>query len=201
MQTIKLGLVLTLFSISFGVFGNNNTDSSSVDQFKRSFGYGASNLLDLVNPIGYRPGIYVEFGQDSPFDGWDYAFTLIGAYRFENQNNIRYHELIPFVITAGLEKNWYFEKVFISLNLNLFYSMSLRKTSISPFQGDDYGVGASPGLKINLPLRDDLVLNAGYEYGLGFFREFVGVGSVAVPAMVLRGRAIRNFSFGVRHYF
>ncbi len=179
----------------------SNRDSDSTETFKRSFGYGVSNLINLYDPINYRPGIYLEFRQVAPFEGWSYNVRLIAQYRFENQNGVRYHELIPFVTTVGLERDIYLEKFIVSVNANLFYSMSLRKTSISGFQGDDYGVGISPGVNLSYPLRENLVLSAGLEYGVGFFREFVGVGTVTTPAMVLKGVAIRNLSFGIRHYF
>lgn len=165
------------------------------------FGYGVSNLFELYDITNYHPGIYLEFGQISPIENWDYNVKFIGNYQFTNQNNIRYHSFIPFRVTVGLERKLQLEKMFLTFNANLFYSMSLRKTSISGFQGDDYGVGVSPGVNINFPLREDLVLSAGLEYGLGFFRDFVSVGTVTRQTMVFNYAAIRNFSFGIRHNF
>lgn len=191
---------IMLFVILIGGNYSIAAQSDSTNKHK-SFGYGVSNLLELYDFSNYHPGIYIEFGQVSPIENWDYNIKLIGNYQFTNQNNIRNHSFIPFRLTFGLERKVQLEKVFLSFNANLFYSMSLRKTSISGFQGDDYGVGVSPGVNINFPLREDLILSGGLEYGVGFFRDFVSVGTVTRQTMVLNYAAIRNFSFGIRHYF
>ncbi|CAG5078864.1 hypothetical protein [Parvicella tangerina] len=203
LRSICIALLLFVMSVAYSSF---LAQSDSAAAYKRSFGYGVANLIELYDPINYRPGIYLEFRQNSPIDGWRYNIKLMGRYRFENQNGVRYHELIPFVTTIGLERDIHldFERLLLSVNANLFYSMSLRKSSIgggSGFQGDDYGVGISPGVNASFFLRENLALHVGFEYGIGFFREFVSVGTVTRPSMVLKGVAIRNLSFGVRHYF
>jgi hypothetical protein len=194
---LLVGLIIVLISFSQKALASED----STITYKRSFGYGVANLVELYDPTNYLPGIYVEFGQASPIEGWQYNIKLIGHYRYLNQNNIRHHEFLPFVVTVGLERKWELEKFQIGFNANLFYSMSLRKTSISPFQGDDYGFGISPGVTVFYPLRDNLVLCGGLEYGAGLFREFVAVGTVTTPALRLKAAPIRNLSFGIRHYF
>lgn len=187
-----------------GSFSSIYSSSDSSATYRRTIGYGVSNLIELYDIINYRPGVYLEFSQKAPFDGWVYNVKFIGKYHLEVQNNVRYHEIIPFITTVGLERRVEFEKFQLILNANLFYSMSLRKSSIgggSGFQGDDYGIGMSPGVNLSYPLRENLLLIGGVEYGVGFFREFVSVGTVTQPAMVLKGTAIRNLSFGIRHYF
>lgn len=178
-----------------------SAQSDSTNENRRSFGYGVSNLLDLYDITNYRPGIYIEFGQVSPIEKWNYNIKFIGNYQYSNQNNIRYHSIIPFIVTLGLERIWEVGRIAISVNADLFYSMSLRKTSISGFQGDDYGVGLAPGINLHFPLRENLVLIAGVEYGVGFFRKFNSLGTVTTPSLVLDAAAIRNLSFGIRHYF
>lgn len=193
-------ILLVVILLSFSVSRTwASTDSTAT--YKRNFGYGVSNTLQLFNFSTYVPGIYLEFGQRSPIEGLDYNIKLIGLYSLTNQGNVRTHSLVPFMVTLGLEKSWYLEKVIINLNANLFYSMSLRKGTLGPFQGDDYGVGISPGVNLGYPLKENLVVSAGIEYGLGFFREFVSVGTVTTQTMRLNYAPVRSLSLGIRHYF
>lgn len=198
MKSLSKAILLVVLVHCYAVV---HAQSDSIVENKRSFGYGVSNLLDLYDITNYRPGIYLEFGQVSPIEKWNYNIKFIGNYQYSNQNNIRYHSIIPFIVTVGLERVWEMGRIAISINADLFYSMSLRKTSISGFQGDDYGVGLAPGINLIFPLRDNLVLIGGAEYGVGFFRKFNSLGTVTTPSLVLDVTAIRNLSFGIRHYF
>ncbi|MCB9189852.1 MAG: hypothetical protein H6599_11305 [Flavobacteriales bacterium] len=194
--------LIILCTVVCQIIGNSSyAQEDSISPHKRSFGYGVSNLIELYDFKTYTPGLYLEFGQQSSLKGWDYSIRLIGQYSLSIQNNIRTHSVVPFIVTLGLEKKWRLNKFILSFDGDLFYSMSLRKATLGTFQGDDYGVGISPGLNLAYPFRENLSIQAGLEYGVGFFREFVSVGSVTVPAMVFNFAAVRSFSLGIRHYF
>lgn len=199
MKKLLLSFVF-VFTVCVSAY-TQNTVRDSLYNKSRLIGYGISNFLDLIDPINYKPGIYLEFGQPTPMDNWNLKISFIGKYSYQSQNNLRQHSILPFVFTAGLERNWYFDKVLMTIDFSLYYSMSVRKATTSAVQSDDYGVGVAPGILLQIPLRDDLVLCGGVQIGGGLYREFAGVGTVARPTIVGRIEDLRLFSFGLRHYF
>lgn len=195
---MKRFFLLTALLVHFMAFSQNEDSTQS---YKRQFGYGVANLIQLSDPTNYKPRIYLDFAQAGPWQETFYRVSLLGEYRTYMDGNVRNHEIIPFIVSMGLEKVWKREKIAFGLGVALYYSMSLRKTTISTFQGDDYGVGIAPSAHLYIPLKENLSLTFAYQYGVGLYREFVGVGTVAAPSLVPRGDAIRDLSFGVVHYF
>lgn len=175
------------------------TDSTA--KYNRQFGYGVGNLFDLKDPINYKPGIYFDFGQGTDWENVNLKVSMLGKYRTYMDGNVRQHEVIPFIVSVGLEKFWVREKLVLSVGASIYYSMSLRKSTISGFQGDDYGVGISPMINVMIPLKENLGLVFGYQYGIGLYREFNNLGTVTNATLVPKGEAIKNLSFGVMHYF
>ncbi len=193
--SFSLMLCLTIWS------QRSNNFSDTLSGFQRNIGYGAAHLAEITtNNSGYRPQVYFDYGQSSG-KGYHYKLGLSFNYSRTRNGNIFQHELIPFNIVIGAEKHFYKQKFYFVVGGSVFYSMSVRKARLGPFQGDDYGVGVAPNLGVGFCLRENLSLYSEYAAGIGYFRSFVGVGTLAVPTLAVNFAPIRNFSFGLRHFF
>ena len=202
MYIIRFVLVifgLALFGSIYGQSPLYKTDS--LKNFNRGFGYGAANLIEIASKnSSYRPQVYLDFTSKNS-KGFYYRAGISLSYKRANQAGLIINEFVPTNITVGAEKHYYKKDFFFILGGDLFYSMSIRKSRLGPFQFDDYGVGVAPYIGAGYALRFDLSLFAQYEAGVGYFREFVGVGLVTQTTLALRFAAIRNLSFGIRHFF
>lgn len=175
--------------------------SDTINGFKQNLGYGVANLAEIVsNNAGYRPQVYLDYARVNS-NGFHYRVGISFNYRRVTQGNVFQHELIPFNVTLGGEKYFAKERFYFTLGVDLFYSMSLRKSQLSPFQGDDFGVGLAAVIGAGFCLRENLSLFAQYEPGVGYFRSFVGIGNRTQQTLEARFAAIRNLSFGIRHFF
>ncbi len=198
----KITFILLIFSFNALSFGQKERSfSDTIQGFRQSIGYGVANLIEIAsNQSGYRPQVYIDYARVNT-KGFHYRVGVSFNYRRFEQGNLFQHELIPFNVTIGGEKYFYKQRFFFVLGADLFYSMSLRKSKLSPFQGDDYGIGIAPVLGAGLCLRENLSLFAQYEPGFGFFRSYVGIGTRTQQTLEAKFAPIRNLSFGLRHFF
>jgi hypothetical protein len=199
-RKVQLGIAF-LLCFNFANAQNSTNYSDTIGGFKQSFGYGVANLIEIAsNNSGYRPQVYFDYARINS-KGFYYRASISFSYRRFEQGNLFQHELIPFNITIGGEKYFYKQRFFFVLGADLFYSMSVRKSNLSPFQSDDFGVGIAPVLGTGFCLRENLSLFAQYEPGFGVFRSFVGVGNRTQATLTPRFAPMRNLSFGLRHFF
>ncbi len=197
--SILLGFLFLSFTISWSQHDRYKTDSLS--KFNRSFGYGISNLLEgITMSNAYRPQVYFDYAQYSS-KKFFYRASISFNYSRSPQGNLTQHDFIPFNFTIGVEKHFYKNNFYFLVGGDLFYSMSLRKVRLSPFQGDDYGVGIAPYVGAGYALKENLSLFMQYEAGFGYFRDFVGIGNITRQTAVLRFAPLRNISLGLRHFF
>ncbi len=204
MYTIRRFSILSLFLFigTTSIWSQHDRyKTDSLSKFNRSFGYGVSNLLESITMSNaYRPQVYFDYSQYSSKDFY-YRASISFNYSRRPQGNLIQHDFIPFNFTIGAEKHFYKNNFYFVVGADLFYSMSLRKVRLSPFQGDDFGVGIAPLLGVGYALKENLSLFTQYEAGLGFFRSFASIGNIARPSAVLLFAPIRNVSFGLRHFF
>ena len=202
MYTIRIFLLS--ICLVFGVYShgqNHLFKTDSLQNFSKGFGYGAANLIEIASKnSSYRPQIYLDFTSKTS-KGFYYRAGISLSYKRVNQTGLIVNEFLPTNITIGAEKHYYHKDLYFVLGADLFYSMSVRKSRLGPFQFDDYGVGVAPYVGLGYALRNDLSLFTQYEAGVGYFREFVGVGLVTQTTLAVRFAPIRNLSFGVRHFF
>lgn len=194
-----IGALLLCFNIVSAQ--NTKNYSDTLNGFRQNIGYGVANLVEIVsNNAGYRPQVYFDYARINT-KGFHYRVGVSFNYRRFSQGNVFQHELIPFNITMGGEKYFYKNRMYFVLGADLFYSMSLRKSKLSPFQGDDYGVGIAGVIGAGYCLRENLSLFAQFEPGFGYFRSFVGIGYRTQQVVEPLYAPIRNLSFGLRHFF
>lgn len=175
--------------------------TDSLSKFHRSFGYGVSNLLEgATMSNAYRPQVYFDYTQYSDKEFF-YRVGISFNYSRRPQGNLTQHDFIPFNFTVGAEKHFYKNNFYFLVGGDLFYSMSLRKVRLSPFQGDDYGFGIAPYVGAGYALKENLSLFMQYEAGFGYFRDFVSIGNITRQTAVLRFAPLRNISLGLRHFF
>ena len=175
--------------------------SDTLSGYTQNLGYGVANLVEIVsNNASYRPQVYFDYARVSS-KGFHYRASLSFNYRCVAQGNVFQHELIPFNVTIGGEKYFYKNRYYFALGADLFYSMSVRKSRLSPFQGDDFGVGIAAVIGAGSCLRENLSLFSQYEPGFGLFRSFVGIGNRTQQTLVTSFAPIRNLSFGIRQFF
>lgn len=179
----------------------NLYQTDSMQGYSKNFGYGVANLIEIAsNNSGYRPQAYFDLsGKNSK--NYFYRIGLSFSYRRNTQGTLPVNEIIPLNITFGAEKHYYRKNFYFVLGGDFFVSMSMRKARLGPFQFDDYGMGIAAYAGCGYALRRDLTLFTQFEPGIGYFREFVGVGTVARPTLAIRYAPMRNLSFGVRHFF
>jgi hypothetical protein len=203
MSIIKKVSLIVVFGLSiFNAQSQNKINfSDTLNGFTQNLGYGVANLVEIISDnAGYRPQVYFDYARLSS-KGFHYRAGVSFNYRRVAQGNVFQHEMIPFNIRIGGEKYFYKERFYFALGADLFYSMSVRKSNLSPFQGDDYGVGVAAVLGAGLCLRENLSLFTQYEPGVGLFRSFVGIGTRTQTTLTTRFAPIRNLSFGLRHFF
>lgn len=159
---------------------------------KQKIGFGISNVAKTIgvslndsNPfpkiIRYMAeyhhevdtALYIRFGVSSAISS------------FKN-GNLRDYYFVPLNFNIGVEKLVSFNKFDCIYGADIFYTMSLRggpRIGSGMWQGDDNGFGVAPILGVDYKLNKDWVIGMELEVGIGLFRDFIGVGTIAVQTI------------------
>ena len=93
---------------------------------------------------------------------------------------------MPLNFNLGVEKLVSLNKFDFIYGADIFYTMSLRGGSqigTGMWQGDDFGFGVAPIGGIDYNLNKEWIVGIELEVGIGLFRDFVGVGTIAVQTI------------------
>jgi len=200
---MKNWFVIGALFLSFFAHSQQEYDlvGKSTSEYNKIFGYGIGNVFNMATDgEAYRAQIYFDYSIKKD-TGLYYRIAVSSSYNSVPLGNIKEYQFIPFVLTFGIEKHFYKNKVFLVLGADGFYSSSLRYSRLSRFTTDEMGVGISGLIGGGFLLREDLSLFCQYEVGLGMFRQFSSVGFITTQTLAVQAPFIRNLSVGMRHFF
>jgi hypothetical protein len=204
MRIILLVFILSGFSTQI----ESQSDTDTIFHPKQKIGFGISNIAETIgvslndsNPFPKTIRYMVEYHHE--IDTALYIrFGVSSAISSFKNGNLREYYFVPLNFNLGIEKLVSLNKFDFIYGADIFYTMSLRggpRIGSGMWQGDDFGFGVAPIGGIDYNLNKDWVIGIELEVGIGLFRDFIGVGTIAAQTIKPGPIYPRLISLSLKH--
>lgn len=131
------------------------------------------------------------------------TFTRFGvSSSFKTEKlGIRYFDFIPLNIFVGIEKQIIKNRTIFTYGIDVFYSMSLRGSTLGngSWRGDDFGVGLSPMSGLAYTINNQWRIGTEVSIGGGLFRIYKNAGTTTAKVLTPRWLFLKTISFGLAY--